>query len=250
MLVSTSTEVDGLRMHARASRGSPASKALVFVHGVGVSGRYMVPTARKLEAQLAVYLPDLPGFGHSEKPPRALGLGELGHVLGRWLETAGVRTPASLLGNSFGCQIAVELALRRPDLVDRMILAGPTVDPGGRTLLRQLSLLLLDAVREPPLLVPLQLREYVRSGIVRTLRTTRCMLDDRIEQKLPHVRAPTLIVRGGRDPIVPQRWAEQAVALLPQGQLAVIPEGAHALPYDAPRQLASIVRSFLAADAG
>lgn len=250
MLLSTWTDVDGLPMHARVSPGFPALQALVFVHGVGVSARYLVPTARELEGQLALYLPDLPGFGRSAKPRRTLGLEELAVALGRWLEAAGVRTPATLLGNSFGCQIAVELALRRPSLVDRLILAGPTVDPARRSLPRQLSLLFLDATREPPRLVRMQLGEYIRSGLVRTLRTTRSMLDDRIERKLPHVRAPTLIVRGGRDPIVPQRWAERAVALLPHGELAVVPEGAHAVPYDAPRQLAEAVRSFLGVGPG
>ena len=45
----------------------------------------------------------------------------------------------------------------------------------------------------------------------------RYALEDRIEKKLSHVHVPSLVVRGGRDPIVPQHWAEEVARLLPMG---------------------------------
>ena len=45
---------------------------------------------------------------------------------------------AALLGNSFGCQIAVECAVAHPERVSHLILQGPTTDPSARTLVRQL----------------------------------------------------------------------------------------------------------------
>ena len=44
---------------------------------------------------------------------------------------------------------------------------------------------------------------------------------DRIEEKLPGVAAPALVVVGSRDPLVPRAWAEQATALLPRGRHTV-----------------------------
>ncbi|MCA1991296.1 MAG: alpha/beta hydrolase, partial [Coleofasciculus sp. S288] len=68
---------------------------------------------------------------------------------------------------------------------------------------------------------------------------------DPIEQKLPHVPVPTLVVRGKLDPMVPQEWAEEVVSLLPKGQLAVIPGKGHTLNYSAPLELVRVTRAFL-----
>jgi pimeloyl-ACP methyl ester carboxylesterase len=49
-----------------------------------------------------------------------------------WLEAADLPSVA-VLGNSFGCQVAVELAVRHPDRVAGLVLVGPTMDPSART---------------------------------------------------------------------------------------------------------------------
>jgi 2-hydroxy-6-oxonona-2,4-dienedioate hydrolase len=59
--------------------------------------------------------------------------------------------------------------------------------------------------------------DYADAGVGRALRTFGRALADRIEDKLPLVQAPTLVVRGARDPIVPQAWAEEVSRLLPAG---------------------------------
>lgn len=59
------------------------------------------------------------------------------------------------------------------------------------------------------------------------------------------IRAPTLGVRGARDPIVPQRWAEEAARLLPRGRLVVIPGAAHSITFHAPLELTRVIRPFL-----
>lgn len=53
-----------------------------------------------------------------------------------------------------------------------------------------------------------------------------------------------LVVRGGRDFIVPQRWAEEAAALLPRGELVVIPGAPHVVNYTAPEPFSRIVAEF------
>ena len=94
---------------------------MVLVHGPVVSGRYMVPTLERLSPYHRVYVPDLPGFGKREKPPRALDVVGLDR--------------AALVGNSFGCQIIADLAVRYPEHVERAVLQGPTMDPRARTVL-------------------------------------------------------------------------------------------------------------------
>ncbi|WP_292510847.1 alpha/beta fold hydrolase, partial [Methylobacterium sp.] len=50
---------------------------VILVHGLGMSSRYMIPLARHLAPHFRVYAPDLPGFGLSDKPHRALTVREL-----------------------------------------------------------------------------------------------------------------------------------------------------------------------------
>jgi pimeloyl-ACP methyl ester carboxylesterase len=119
------------------------------------------------------------------------------------------------------------------------------VDPLGRSALRQIGRLLLDGVREPPSLLLIELLDYLDAGFRRSVRTFQYMLEDRIEEKLPWVSVPTLVVRGSRDPIVPQRWAEEATKLLPAGWLVVIPGATHTANYGSPLELARVVRAFL-----
>ena len=86
-------------------------------------------------------------------------------------------------------------------------------------------------------------RDYLDSGPRRALQLLRHSLDDRIEEKLPHINAPTVVVRGSRDPIVSQKWAQAAADALPRGRLAVIPGAAHAINFGAPLELSRFVRS-------
>ena len=217
---------------------------MVLVHGLIVSGRYMVPTLKHLARHYRVYAPDLPGFGESGKPPAVLDVPGLSGALCAWMEAVGLER-AALVGNSMGCQVIAHLAARRPELVERAVLQAPAMDPGGRTIPRQVARFLLDVPREPPSLVPIELRDLLAAGPSRGWRTLRHALADRIEENLPRVRAPALVVRGSRDPICPQRWAEEAARLLPEGRLAVLPGAAHAANFGAPAAFASEVGRFL-----
>ena len=77
LLRTTWTTVRGWRMHARVAVQPPGrdTAAMVLVHGVGVSGRYLLPTAERLARRYPTYVPDLPGFGRSDKPARRSKLG-------------------------------------------------------------------------------------------------------------------------------------------------------------------------------
>ncbi len=75
--------------------------------------------------------------------------------------------------------------------------------------------------------------------------TIRYMGKERIEESLPHISAPVLVVRGSRDPIISQRWAEEAASLLPKGRLAVIDGQTHTITVAGPEALAQVVVPFL-----
>jgi pimeloyl-ACP methyl ester carboxylesterase len=240
------TEVQGLAVHARVSVDAVLSgtPAVVLVHGLGVSSRYMVPTARQLAPQYRVYAPDLPGFGKSAKPSHVLNIAELTDALVAWMGSVGLDR-AVMLGNSMGCQIIADCAVRYPKCVERAVLVGPTMDSHGRTALRHAWRLLRDTPREAPSQPFVVAADYLQAGLLRAWCTLQYALADRIEEKLPHVRVPVLVVRGEHDPIVPQRWAAEVARLLPRSRLVVIPGGAHTVNYSSPLELVRVVRPFL-----
>jgi len=209
---------------------------VVLLHGIGVGPAYMRPLARALAGH-DVVVPTLPGWIGNPTDRPALDLVELG-------ETLEPHLPGAIVANSMGCQIAVELAIRRPELVESLVLVGPTVDPHTRPLLRLGVRLLSDWPREPPSLWWIITRDYAAMGLRRFTRTARFAYRHHIEQRLPLVAQPTLIVRGRRDAFVSQRWCEQGAALLPDGRLTVVP-GAHAAHYSHPSAVAQEVEQHL-----
>ena len=193
-------------MHARWSPGpTPASCAIVGVHGLLVSSRYLMPTATRLAPRHAVFVPDLPGWGRSSKPRHVLTVPELADALVGWLDAVGLDCPV-LVANSFGCQVAADFAARYPARVARLVLLGPTVDPRARRFWKIAGRWPLNLPLEPPGLAVIVVRDLVDMGLPRLAATIRRMLEDRIERKLAAVVAPTLVVRGQWDTTVPRRW--------------------------------------------
>ena len=228
----------------RGEDGRDRAETVVLVHGLGVSGAYWMPTALRLAERFRVLVPDLPGFGDSDRPRRVLDIGELAAALASWMDAMEIDR-APLVANSLGCQVAVRLTMERPERVPRLILQGMTIDPEARSAPTQMARLLADAFVEPPSLLPLIVRDYLKCGPRRLIGTLQHILEDPIAHNLTRVEVPALVVRGDRDPIVPQRWAEESARLLPNGRLIVIPRAAHALNFGRPEEFTRVICDYL-----
>lgn len=230
----------GLRSPRAPGVGRPS---LVLVHGLGCSSCYMIPAARRLAGSFDVFVPDLPGFGLSEKPPKMLTIGEHAGALAEWMTANGISS-AILAGNSLGCQVIADLAARFPDRVHGLVLNSPTVDAAHRSVFGELLRLVADSPREQWSLVWISARDYLRAGLFRVLWTLRSALADRIEDKLPRVAAPILIVRGSRDPIVSQPWVEALARVAPTAEVVVVPGAPHAVNYSAADEFSELILAF------
>ncbi|MDQ6695060.1 MAG: alpha/beta hydrolase [Chloroflexota bacterium] len=234
-------------MHARVSIGDPtrALPKVVLVHGLGVSSHYMVPTAQQLAPHCSVYAPDLPGFGKSDHPRQVLDVPGMADALHGWMDEAGL-SRATILGNSMGSQVAVDLAIRYPERVEGLVLTGLTFDRRARaSIVSLLTRVLLDSPWEPRSLSPIIVTDYLSAGLLRVIVTLRHGLRDPIEEKLPRVEAPTLVVRGEHDSVVPRPWAIYATRLLRNARFVEIAGASHAVNFSAAGKLASIVLPFL-----
>ena len=238
-------EVGGDRMFARISKVTPrySAPSVVLVHGLGVSSRYMVPLAEELAVLYPTVAPDLPGHGRSSRPRHVLGIRELAGALHSWMQTSGIPS-AVLVGNSMGCQVIVELADLAPACVEAAVLLGPTMDPSGGVM-GQVGRLFLDQFREPVSLIPLQAFDYLGNGPVRTVVTFRKALAQRMIERVGRLAAPTLIVRGERDPIVTDWFVRELAARMPRATVETVRGAGHALNYNSPREVASSVDRFV-----
>ncbi|WP_147383452.1 alpha/beta fold hydrolase [Nesterenkonia natronophila] len=237
--------------HAVDVRGSfdLQRPAVVLVHGIGMSGEYFLPYADVLAATYDVYALDLPGYGSTPNPPRALTVAELGEVVAEVCAQLGLKAPV-LIGHSMGCQIVTNTVANNPSLGAGYVLIGPTVDPAARSLPAQAWRLFRDTLAEPFATNAVVFRNYLRMGPLRYLRTLRYMFADRPEETIRQCRLPGLVVRGARDPIASAAWVRQLVRLAPDASLREVPEGPHALQHNQSQALAEACAPFIAARTG
>jgi pimeloyl-ACP methyl ester carboxylesterase len=231
-------------MHALVG-GPVGGAAILLVHGFGVSCRYWRRLAARLAGCRRIVAPDLPGHGRSSTPEgAALDVGQLADALAAWMRATGTG-PVLLVGNSFGCQIAAELAVREPSQVARLVFCGPTVDPAARSRVALAGRVCLSAPVEDPRLAPIVAADYLRMGSGRLRDELRHMLEHRIEALLPRIPVPALVMRGRWDRVAPARWARQVTDLLPRGALAEIGWGGHAIHFSRPRAVARTLLAWL-----
>lgn len=233
------TRVGPWLVHA-AVAGRPGLPTVVLVHGQGCSHRYWAPLAARLAGRARVVAVDLPGFGDSPAGDVVLDLRQLSGVLAGWLVATG-RERALVVGHSVGCQVVVDVAAHSPGLLDRVVLVGPTVLLGHRTWRSQATRLLSDLFLEVPTLHPVLVGDYLRCGSRRFVRTFSWMLADAVEDKLPLLSGPTLVLRGGWDPLAPRDWCRRLAAALPAGRLVEVPRCGHNVNWTRPGRLAQVL---------
>ncbi len=251
--------LDGRTVHCHVLDSAPPSPhttpvglPIILLHGLGCSSDAWGPSVAALRDRRvdhAVYIPDMPGFGCSEGPSRALSMEELADWVVRLMDSFGV-TRAHLAGNSMGCQVALALAHQHPDRVGGMVLVGATVGGEPVSFGRYAIGLLRDGWREPLDYNLALTRMYAQMGVPRYLATTRKMLENEPLHYTASINAPVLVVRGEFDGIIPDRAARELAASLPHGQFRRLDGTAHALMFSRPREFTETALPFWAYAAG
>ncbi len=249
--------VGGIKVHTLiGGRGD----ALLALHGAGGN-----PGWRRWLAALAehytVYAPTHPGFGQSDSADWMESVRDLARYYLWFLDVLGLRR-VNLLGSSMGGWTAAELAVMNPQVLDRLVL----VDPAG---LRPEEGEILDIFYYPLEQLqgfqfhnPGQVPEYeelygqqptpeqrdiqMRNREMAARLTWKpYMFNPRLPHFLPRITAPTLIVWGRQDQIIPLVCGEQYQRLLPNGVLRVIDGCGHSPQLEKPAEFVDLVLGFL-----
>ena len=171
----------GATLEAEAT-GS-GTQTFVLVHGIGMGRSVFADLTRHLVPHGQVVAIDLPGYGKAPEPPKILTIERNADVVAALLAERAY-PDVTLIGHSMGAQIAVEVAVRHPGVVNRIVLAGPTVDPRARRAAAQFGRLAKDIAIENPIVWARGARAYRHAGP--NLRTKmRAMLAHQIEGSLP-----------------------------------------------------------------
>ncbi len=114
-----------------ASEVGEQGPRVVFLHGLFGQGRNFTGIAKALVPDLRSTLVDLPNHGRSAWTETA-DYDDVADVVARWLqETYGEQGPVHVVGHSMGGKVAMVLALRHPELVDRLVVADISPSPSG-----------------------------------------------------------------------------------------------------------------------
>lgn len=234
-----------VRQYGQAVPGRPR-RAFLLVHGIGASSRYFARLSRELAPHGIVYAVDLPGFGSAPTPDAPLGISDLASLLRTFTAAWGIADPV-LVGHSMGSQVVLEMAVQDPSLPASVVLLAPVVDPRAPTALAQALRLLRDVFTEPPSANWIVAVDYLRCGPRRYLAALPSMLLYRIEERAPRLRAPTLVVRGARDPVTPAEWADRMAGVIPGAGRLDVPGASHVVQHSAAPVAAAIVSHLEAA---
>lgn len=251
--------VDGHRIHYYVSgpaKGSP----IVLVHGLGGRSEDWVSLTPYLEKSgYRVYTPDLLGFGQSEEPVNATySIQDQADLVAEFFDAVGLRR-TDLGGWSMGGWIAQKVAFDHPERVKRLILmdsAGLTMPPSWDTRLftpttpaelAQLNALLMP---HPPAMPQFVAQDILRisaqySWVVKRALTSMLSAKDVMDDDLPSLKMPVLILWGELDRITPLSEGQAIHGLIPQSRLVVASGCGHLAPLSCSRQFGPEIALFL-----
>jgi pimeloyl-ACP methyl ester carboxylesterase len=260
--------VDGLQMHYQDS-GPPDAPVLLLLHGFGSSMQTWDAWAAKLELKFRVIRPDLPGFGLTgEVPSKDYSEGHDIATLRGFVDQLGV-TDFSMVGHSFGGKIAWALAADQPDRVRALVLMAPDgfapeaqwgtkpyEVPQTMALMKYclpeyfIRPFLEAAFFDPQWMTPSLVARYhamlrapgVRGAILD--RADQTVYSDPVA-RLKNIKAPTLLLWGANDAMIPSSNALSYSSVLRQSQTVVLPKVGHLIQEEQPELGLAHVDAFL-----
>ena len=249
------TRVQDRRVRYRAvlpveapSDGAAITMPLLLLHGLAGSADVWIrslPYFAADELSQPVFAPDMPGCGYSEGAEEALNIEELADWTARFLDALKVER-AHLAANSLGCQVALAFARRHPERAGGLVLIGPTTGKGSVPLWRYIAGLALNSSREPLIYKYVAARLFLQMGIRRYHTTVRNMMEDDTLPNAAAVTAPSLVVWGEHDTIIPEAAARALAAALPCGSFRAVEKAAHMLEFNSPDRFVRIAQVFWA----
>jgi pimeloyl-ACP methyl ester carboxylesterase len=250
--------------------------AVIFIHGLGASWQSWLENIPEFSRDRRVVAMDLPGFGCSDLPEHDISIEHYADWTFRLLDELGIER-GTIVGNSMGGFIAADMAIRQPERVQRLALvsaavfwqeyrrAQPLVELARRSdaiVARALTRVTDDVATRPRLRswamatagfrYPHLIERQLAHELVRSARRTdgylpalEALADFPLEEELPKISCPALIVWGAQDTLVPVKDAKRLEALIPDSRRVVFERTGHVAMLERPERFNALLRAFL-----
>lgn len=258
--------VDGVPTRVLSAGEGPA---LLFLHGTGGSGKVWFNQLRRFEAAYHVLAPDLPGYGRTPLPETLRSIDDYPAFVQHLMDALGLER-AVLIGNSMGGRVALQLALDAPERVAGLVLVNasglklpgiPTVNVRETDPAEFASLLFYNpssrsanpssrganpSTTDPGAIAArLTQTPEQRQARETMLRLTAGPLRRDMQDRLGEIQAPTLVIWGEGDRIIPAAYAEAFAAGIPHARLELIPRAGHVPMLEKPGAVNEAIARFL-----
>ncbi|MFA5309563.1 MAG: alpha/beta fold hydrolase [Dehalococcoidales bacterium] len=250
-------KVDGRDvLYYTAGRGEP----LVVIHGGGGDARTWRKNIGALAEKYTVYAPDLPGYGGSQRLDGDYYIPELTDFVDKFAGSLGLET-FYIIGHSLGGGIALDYTLKFPHKIRKLVLVSSLCL--GREIAFWLRLFTLPAIMRSlgamvefifksiiwaarslnpaKYIMPLSPASVAIGGNISSFREQTLVL----EKRLPDIKVPTLLVWGGRDPVVPVKQAYRAAMSIPDCRIEVFKKSGHNVHREQLKKFSSLITGFL-----
>jgi pimeloyl-ACP methyl ester carboxylesterase len=252
--------------------------AILFVHGLGASWQSWLEQMPEFAASHRVVAMDLPGFGYSESPSEDISIEYYARWSAKFMDVLGIES-AAVVGNSMGGFVSAELAIKFPPRVQRLVFVSAAIFWQNRRRAQPLVQLarMSDAVVARALVratddiatrrrlryaalasagfrYPQYVSDELAHEMVRSARRTdgflpglEALANYPLDEELPKIGCPTLIVWGAHDTLVPVKDAKRMEELIPGSRRVVFERTGHVAMLERPERFNRLLRDFLAA---
>jgi pimeloyl-ACP methyl ester carboxylesterase len=252
----TRRRVDGAELTVW-TLGPEHGEPWVLLHGLGATSLSWAPALRALRRDCRVLVPELSLLGGTRAPRGALGVEDGARVAEALIAAEFGGRPVTLGGISLGGWMAVRAALRRPDLVARLVLvdAAGYRDQDWAAIRQRVAIATtaqLDSFARALFHRPHPFVRLLRPGLLAVFRSPAVSsavtgvgdLDVYDDRDLARIEAPCAVIWGTDDGLFPLTVGERTAAALPHAVLHAIPAAGHAVQWDRPVAFVAALEDF------
>jgi pimeloyl-ACP methyl ester carboxylesterase len=226
------------------SKGTP----LIFIHGWAQSKEIWLNIAKNLSKTNSVYAIDLPGFGNSGYPDHPLVVSEYAEIINSFIKNKKIKK-VIVIGHSFGGKIALELALRYPTNLQKLVIYSSDLNMDKSFLERmlQLSLNLLDfSIVKILSKTYLSLRGKSYDNFMLLAKTYRLNSKTiKFKRNLKNIKKKTFLVYGKLDFITSYKIGNELNAIFPDSKLAIFKKSSHFAHIEETTKFIEELRNFI-----
>ena len=253
--------IDGNKV--RYLESGDSSETLVLVHGLGASAERWEFVMPSLKEHFKLIVPDLIGFGYSDKPLVDYTPEFFSEFLSKFLKELNI-SKTHLIGASLGGQVIAEFAANTDSIVDKLVLISPSGAMKHSTAALDAYVMAALYPNEAGVKNAFEMMsgsskkidEKIIDGFVQRMQLPNAKMafmstllglknSETITSRLQYISRPTLVIWGDLDPVIPVKYAESFVSSIKDCRFYRMDGSGHTPYVDNPKKFVEVILDFL-----